>query len=41
VTIENSENFMAEEYEKSKIIAGESIITMKQVSYTQRMSYVR
>ena len=41
VTIENSEKFMAEEYDKSKVIDGESIMTLRQVSYTLRMSYRR
>ncbi len=36
VTLENSEEFEANEYDYDKIIAGESKITWRSLSYTQR-----
>ena len=39
VTIENSEKFMAEEYDHAKVITGESLITFRAFSYAQRQSY--
>jgi hypothetical protein len=39
VTIENSEKFKAEEYDHAKVIAGESLLTYRGISYTQRQLY--
>jgi hypothetical protein len=39
VTIENSEKFKAEEYDHAKVIAGESLMTWRALSYTQRQRY--
>jgi hypothetical protein len=39
VTIENSEKFKAQEYDHAKVIAGESLITWRPLSYTQRQRY--
>ncbi len=36
VTIENNEKFMAGEYDHAKVIAGESLMTWRSLSYTQR-----
>ena len=39
VTIENTEKFMAGEYDHAKVIAGESLITWRTISYTQRVRH--
>jgi hypothetical protein len=39
VTIENSEEFLAEEYDNARVITGESLIKWKSISYTQRQRY--
>jgi hypothetical protein len=39
VTIENSEEFNAQEYDQDRVIAGESKMTWRSLSYTQRQSF--
>ena len=39
VTIENSEEFNAQEYDQDRVIAGESKMTWSSLSYTQRQSF--
>jgi hypothetical protein len=39
VTIENSEKFIAEEYDPAKLIAGESFLTWRQFSNTHRQRF--
>jgi hypothetical protein len=41
VTIENSEEFMAEEYDNARVIAGKSEIKWRSLSYTQRQRYTK